>query len=270
MDRAPRRTQRRVLVGLTLTAIATGMLSTVSLTAEANPFCLVRNLRTGIRYVYPQRAIDHALSGDTLTVEGVCFADLYVDGKTVRFRGVPTPARRYPTLDGANSGPVLTVRDGSVVTIKDLVITHGQGGAEIAGGGGILLLSSTLVLSGSTRVVHSFAFEGGGIYAKGSSLRFGGSTRVNLNEATNGGGVFLGAGSTLTMNRHSRVNRNLAIGRGGGLWIATSSLAMHAAATIVGNSSETEGGGIWNARGVLMGAAAGGNVRNNTPNDIAP
>ncbi len=123
---------------LTLAVVASGMLSTASTTAHANPFCLVTNERTAGQYTDLQQAINDATSGDTLDVRGVCFGNFTIDGKTLTLRGVSTPARKYPTLDGTNTGSVLVAENAAIVTIKGLVITHGQADA----GGGILMEGS--------------------------------------------------------------------------------------------------------------------------------
>jgi hypothetical protein len=73
------------------------------------------------------------------------------------------------------------------------------------------------------------------------------------------------------MNKSSRVNKNDASDTGGGISQLSGIFIMNGSAAVIGNTAGVDGGGIYNCCGATTsGAIAGGNVRNNSPNDIAP
>ena len=255
---------RRLVGFVTIAAMAGAMFIAISPAADAHPTCSVENERTGAQGADLQQAIDDANNKDTIDVMGVCFGSFFVVDKEVTLRGVPTAVRKKATLDGANGGPVLIV-ESATLRVKDLLITHGS--SQL--GGGIFVNLATVILNGSTRVEHNSAGSGGGIGQLGGSLTLNGSARVTLNAAGDGGGVWTLSG-TITMNKTSRVNKNDASGVGGGIYVGGSILTMNGSTTIIGNTAGTDGGGVFNDASSLNGAVAGGNVRNNDPNDIAP
>jgi hypothetical protein len=257
---------RRLVGSMTLAALAAAMIGLTTPAAQAHPTCLVRNEQTGAEGADLQQAIDDANSGDTIEVRGVCIGSFFVVEKEIALRGISTAARKKATLDGADAGPVLIVESGATVKVRDLLIWHGSSSS----GGGIFINLATVILNGSTRVEHNVAtVSGGGITNLGGTLTMNGSARVNLNDAPEGAGVW-NLSAFMTMNKTSRVNKNDASGDGGGVYIAGCVFTMNGAATITGNTAN-DGGGIFDGGvNTISGAVAGGNVRNNNPNDIAP
>ncbi|MDR2986157.1 MAG: hypothetical protein LBV34_15080, partial [Nocardiopsaceae bacterium] len=96
---------------------------------------------------------------------------------------------------------------------------------------------------------------------------------ISNNTAVDGGGIFNGAHDAVTMNGGSKVTGNKAEGsahlegRGGGIF-NSGAVTMNRGTKVTGNDAADLGGGIYNNEGTLPGAAAGRNVRNNTPDNI--
>jgi hypothetical protein len=268
MRSAPRRGQGRRLAGsVTVATLAVTMFTAAMPAATADPACLVRNERTGTEGANLQEAIDDASNGDTIDVRGLCVGSFFVGGKSITLRGVSTAARKKAALYGAGIGTVLIVENEATLNVRNLLITHGSSQS----GGGIYINLATVILNGSTQVQHNAAsISGGGISNNRGTLTLNGSARVNLNSAGDGAGVW-NLSATMTMNQTSRVNKNDASGNGGGVYIAGCVFRMNGAATIAGNTAGNDGGGIFDGGvNTISGAVAGGNVRNNDPNDIGP
>ena len=65
-----------------------------------------------------QNAINAAPSGATLNITGTCTGNFTISGKNLTFVG--------GTLDGNNSGTVLTVNSGATAVLKDVTVQHGN------------------------------------------------------------------------------------------------------------------------------------------------
>jgi hypothetical protein len=112
-------------------------------------------------------------------------------------------------------------------------------------GGGVYNLGNVVIRTGNEIRLNGATVDGGGVYNLGEvTLEFGSIIDNTANDY--GGGVY-NLGGTLTLQNTSRVTENRA--------------------NYDGDSSGT-GGGIYNNQGTLNNALAGGNVSNNTPNDL--
>jgi peptidoglycan/xylan/chitin deacetylase (PgdA/CDA1 family) len=170
--------------------------------------CRVHNVDSGITEPSLKRAVRAASAGDRLTVRGTCVGTTRI-GRDLTISGVRIEASGPPTLDGIGTGPVLTVKPGSTVTIDQLTI---QGGARGIHNHGDLTLHDVIV-RGNTAAV------GAGIYnAAGSTLTLNGTTSIRDNAATALGGGVINAG-LVVMNDSSAITRNAAPGVGGGIYL---------------------------------------------------
>jgi hypothetical protein len=268
--------------------------------------CLVMDTNTNQAYTTVQAAVTAAAAGHTLTVQGTCAGTTTIS-KNLTLTGQPASGNPVPTLNGNQAGKVVTIARGATVTINSLTITGGLSngccGAGIsnsgtltlnndtvqgnkmtsgAGGGGIgnsgsLTLNNTSVTNNTTLDPQNFfgGGGGGGIWSN-ATVTLNGSSSITGNSGLQGGGI--GAfGGTVTLNDTSSISGNSAGGNlsfagGGGIYMSNTTVTMTGSATITGNTSPTHGGGIFHASGTLVGAVAGtgGNVYNNTPDNIYP
>ena len=152
-----------------------------------------------------------------------------------------TSGNTRDSLNGNNSGSVLTISTSVPVTIKNILITGGRASY----GGGINMDSGTnVILESGALIDGNYASEsGGGIYSKGTFVLKAGSivgrqsstTATNSsysNYATTGGGISF-AGGTVTLEKDSVVSYNFAY-QGGGIQCAFSSYSASYVLSITG------------------------------------
>ncbi|MER6736507.1 hypothetical protein [Streptomyces puniciscabiei] len=215
-----------------------------------------------------QTAIDSAPPGSTLLVFGTCTGNFTIS-KNLTLIGYGA------TLDGNNSGPVVTVTPGVQAQLTTLTITHGRGPGVGFGGGGIQNLFGTVTLDHSTVVDNTAPVEDGGGASSGG---FGGGiantagtvtlhhSTVRDNTAQNsGGGIATGGGGTMVLD-HSTVSGNSSQ-EGGGIFNDGDTVTLNGSA-VHHNSATFDGGGIYNSAGTVT--LVRSIVRNNTPNNCAP
>lgn len=257
--------------------------------------CLVTDTSSNQGYTTLQDAVNAAAAGDTLTVEGTCTGTTTI-GQDLTVTGQPASGYPTPTLNGNHSGTVLTIDSGATVTVNALTITGGLAsgccGGGIwsnstvtlnndtvtgntttsgTGGGGIGNLGGSLTLN-STSVTDNTASGGGGggIWSNGT-VTLNGSSSITGNSAFQGGGIFGAFAGTVTLNDTARISGNTSSDVGGGIAAYDMVLTMTGNASITGNSAGSHGGGIGYFNSTLIGATAGtgGNVYDNTPDDIS-
>jgi hypothetical protein len=233
-------------------AMTIGMFAVLVPVAGAVPGapCKVTNLATGQIHngMGPnlQTAIDQAASGTRLRIRGVCVGN-YAIGNNLKLLGRATAAYPIPTIDGNDTGTVITVNTGRVV-ISDLTISNGQ--AEFGTGlGGGIYNAGTLTLTGSSSVSgnDTGTGRGGGIYNDGT-LDLYGSAAVLGNGAGRGGGIFNTAGHTVRLHGSSSVWGNHVFFFAGGIY-NEGTLSLHDRSSISENHATddfSEGGGISN------------------------
>ncbi|MBV9042481.1 MAG: hypothetical protein JOZ68_15870, partial [Acidimicrobiia bacterium] len=155
-----------------------------------------------------QTALNNATSGETIDISGTCYGHFSVPSGITNLTLVGGA-----TLDGQNSGRVLTIPSGDSVTVRNLTIQHGSA----ADGGGIQN-NGTLTLIASTVTNNTSSTSAGGVANEGGTLTVHAST-ISSNHAQDGGlggGIINDNGGTTTVN-DSTISRNTATFGGGGL-----------------------------------------------------
>jgi hypothetical protein len=185
-----------------------------------------------------QNDINSAPYGATIVINGVCFGNYTVSGRTLTLLGGSFGAG----LNGRGTGTTLVVEYGADVTVRNLTITNGNS----PDGGGVDVYESTLTMTNST-VKGNRSAIGGGIRVEGnSSVSLTGVT-VTRNQADyEGGGIAVGE-SELSMTA-STVSLNKVTGSGleyggGGIWLGTAN-ALLTSTKVTTNTSSDYGGGI--------------------------
>ena len=251
---------RRTMFAL---AFGSAVLAAVSLVSAASgvpkPKCLIVNERTDVRYLTLQAATDAAetIAGDTLMVKGTCVGTTTIS-KDLSIAGKSNPGFGIATLDGDNTGTVVTVSPGFTVAISNLTVIHGDGNS----GGGIFNNSGSLILR-NVLVSENTAENGGGIYNLRGSITAVNST-VSDNTATSdetpgdlgvsfgGGGIFNGGCSpfaacpsppTVALTNVNITSNTATANDGGGINSGYLSSITLDRSTVGGNTA-TAGGGI--------------------------
>jgi fibronectin-binding autotransporter adhesin len=213
----------------------------------------LRVCSTGCPYTRIQDAIEHAATGDTITVgNGTHYEFLRITsaaGVVATSLTIKGAGATLVTIDGGWFDTVLDIGSGYTVSLSGVTLTNGNPYGDFTEGGGVYN-QGTLNLSAST-VSNSAAYTGGGIasgFIEGPSLA---PQPLGTCDA-----VFKGTGfkphvtparcveSTLTLN-FSQVFGNQAVAQGGG--IANDGIATLKRSTVNGNTASDVGGGIVNA-----------------------
>ena len=210
-----------------------------------------------------QYAVDQASEGDEIRVAAGTYtgvndygglAQVVYISKSVTIRGGYTPAFTDPpdpvasptTLDAQGQGRVLYITGDISPTIEGLRITAGDaaglggGPSERDAGGGVYVISATVIIS-NNRLFSNMADTGGGLYLNSSDARLNGNT-VFSNIANYGSGLFL-SNSDVTLTSNT-VTANTATFRGGGLYLYFGD-AMFSANTVTANTASLRGGGLY-------------------------
>ena len=151
------------------------------------------------------------------------------------------------------------------VTLKDKSSVSGN--TANVGGGIFNYEDGTVTLSDTSRVSGNTADNGsGGIYnSLGGTVTLKDKSSVSGNTANVSGGI-LNDGGTVTLKDTSSVSGNTAYD-GGGIYNTNGTVTLSDKSSVSGNTAAGNGGGIYNG-GTLNNANAGGNVRNNQPDQI--
>jgi len=186
--------------------------------------------------------------------------------------GSTTMLEHSIVADNAGSDGTGGIESRGKLSLVDCTVDGNSGGE---GPGGI-----SQVGGGTLSIIHSSINSntaGGGSYGGGIAISGGTATvsksEIVGNRGQSAGGIAIRSATTVTLI-DTRVADNRAPFGGGGIYNdGTLILAHHS--TVTGNWMDPEttyhGGGIWN-RGTLQGAipGPGGNVHDNTPDDIYP
>ena len=228
-----------------------------------------------------QTIIDGAYTGDTIVITGTCVGNFSIPGggsaSSLTLVGKGTP---MAILDGNHSGTVLHVDPSETVTIKNLLITNGQGSGNVSDlsntgggihneggtvnlrntmvsgnnaatlGGGIANDHGTLNLSGAHVNQNTASFGGIGIYNNYGTVNLNRDTQVNLNSGGNSAGGIYNYRGSVHLGNNVQVNDNSVAFYGGGIFSAGGSLdiatvTMSGNAQVVGNTAGQDGGGIF-------------------------
>ena len=257
---------------LAIAALVGGMLAIAVPTAGAvTPSCWAKDgLRPSSSNL--QSVINHASSGDTIVIKGVCFGNYAIPGSgsatNLTLKGLPKA-----TLDGGNAGTVVTMTNGVAVTFTTLLITHGHAIGADGNGGGIYTDDGGTITLNSSFVNGNVADNyGGGIEINSSStLTLNGFSQVNGNSAGISGGIDTFT-STITLTDFSQMNRNHASVQSGATDNYGGAMTVNRFAQVNGNTSDGPAGGIFNYLGgtlTLAGfAQVDGNVATGTGGGI--
>ena len=179
-------------------------------------------------------AIANAAPGGTIVL--AANGTYTLDGTELVIDKQITIKGRGATISGNDASRVINVISTGNLTLRDVIITGGS--ADY--GGGINNDSGTVTLSDTSSVSGNTAEYGGGIYNSG----------------------------TVTLRDKSSVSGNTADGPGGGIFNNGGTLTLKDKSSVSYNTADGPGGGIYNNGGTLNNANAGGNVRNNQPDQI--
>ena len=141
-------------------------------------------------------------------------------------------------------------------------------------GGGVAAESGTFVMQGNASISgnKTDTWGGSGVYVGGGGVTFIMKENASItgNTATAGrGGAGVYNNGTFTMHGNASISNNTAP-RGGGVYLERNTLTMEGDASITNNVATTKGGGVFiDYYGVVNNVNAGGNVRGNTPDDVA-
>lgn len=196
------------------------------------------SLQNAVSYITRMNdsSIDYTIwiSGE---VSGNSTIDSDVDGKAHSITICGTKGNAYDSLNGKNSGTVLSISTSVPVTIKDLKITKGYA-ASGSGGGGINMTGGAKV------TLESGALIGDETEAPATSSSYG-----NKSGTSGGGGIYISNG-TLIMKKGSRVSHNYdgtsnySGNGGGGIYCNDGNITVEKGAVVSYNATTSRGGGI--------------------------
>jgi len=263
------------LISLAVSLPAAAPVAATSASGLRIPACTVTNQTRGGTKGSLAAALKAARAGDTLQVKGTCFGSTTI-AKDISIVGKKTPATGVPTLDGNNDGSVIRIREGATVSIKGLVIAHGNangtswpmntgGGIFSAGrltlrrvtvaenvardsGGGMRLTGpTTLIQSRVSYNIVSLSGDGCGIATEGRLTIRGGSVKgnVTLGDTCFGAGIVIWNGNVTLEGAATVQDHSAGVGDGGGIAVwQGASLTMLDTSTVTANTASS-GGGVW-------------------------
>jgi hypothetical protein len=199
---------------------------------------------SGCTYTHIQDAINHAASGDTISVA----AGLYPETVTIPLNLTLVGAGADNTIiDGNQGGTVVTVGAGATVILTGLTIQHGatsgNGGGLFNDFGGAVTLTNSRIVSNTATGQNSY---GGGIYNDGTMILTNSTVSGNTAPDGRGGGIFSCRPLTLT---NSIVSGNSASQFGGGIDLECAGNMTLTNSRVVSNTATGQygfGGGIYN------------------------
>lgn len=171
----------------------------------------------------------------TITETSTIGSDLNDKAHSITISG--TKGNAYDSLNGENSGTVLSISTSVPVTIKDLKITKGYA-ASGSGGGGINMTGGAKV------TLESGALIGDETEAPATSSSYG-----NKSGTSGGGGIYISNG-TLIMKKGSGVSHNYdgtsdySGNGGGGIYCNDGNITVEKGAVVSYNATTSRGGGI--------------------------
>lgn len=258
-------------------AIAVGALVAVASLAAVAPVpvlagtsdCSIQIKGKAKVYTSFRSAFDAAAAGKTLLLRGTCRVDPKVIRKDLTIKGIGETNKLIPY----QYGRVLTVDDGAIVTLANLVI---RGGDEALRGGGLSVTDGAQVTLRDVTVTDNklsgvnLSGQGGGIYVgcpgpviptsltmvrttvSGNTIK-----TITVSQNASGGGIYVGDCATATITNSTitgnKATSTAARANGGGISVDGSATITHT--TIVGNTAsdggspsiyaDTSGGGLW-------------------------
>lgn len=178
-------------------------------------------------------AIGLAAPGDTIRIAPGTYNENVVTPFDLVLFGIR--GQSLTTIDGTNSGSVVTIPAAVTVRIEGLTLTNGNSPA-----GGAVHLSGSLELLQST-LTNNSASLGGAIHASDGVLTIQNSTICQNSSSGDGGGLY-GVQSTLAVT-DSVIADNNSGSKGGGVYWRTGDLVAERS-TIANNNAMDSGGGL--------------------------
>jgi ELWxxDGT repeat protein/predicted outer membrane repeat protein len=226
------------------------------------PRCMVRNLTHGTHGHSFAAMVAAAADGDRLSARGICLAEAVAIATDITIAG---PRDRPAVLDARGGSRVLSIRQGAVVRLSDVIVTAGR-----AKDGGGILNAGRLTLAGATSLQDDDAWNsGGGIFNRpGGTLLLVGTASVRGNTAEHAGGGIANEG-TLLLAGSSSVQGNTASSGGGiangsgGAYDGNHYILTLRDSSAVHDNSAGYGGGITNEEGGILTLAGGSSVQGN-------
>jgi predicted outer membrane repeat protein len=250
----------RISVLLTVAAGACALLGAHPAFAAAT--CSATDTNDGFSSSDAQTVVDHALSGDTVTIAGTCGGVTLFGVNSATQQNGPTIDNsitlqgigKSPTLQGFGLGSdaIVLATGPDTLTVNNLTLTRAGVGVLNSVNGTVTINDSTITnnlegidenSNGVTMTVNNTtisgngqsSFNGGGIYNQGTgTVLLQGTTTVTKNIAAYGAGIYNDTGSTLSVLDSTTIKNNTASVDGGGIYnnhgtlnIASSAIISH-------------------------------------------
>ncbi|CAG4929313.1 choice-of-anchor Q domain-containing protein [Acidithrix sp. C25] len=175
--------------------------------ADANDAC---DLATALTKVTAGETIDLVTPGSTNSYEGNFTLNTNGTSLTAPITIQPAPGVTNPTLDGNNSGTVLTINTNVYVNLIGVTITGGK-----AAGGGINNSGTLTATNDTISNNKAYGGQGGGIYNSGTLTAT--NSTISKNSALgggSGGGIYNSNSGTLTATNDTISNNSADYGGG--------------------------------------------------------
>ena len=225
--------------------------------------------------------IDSVLTGtQEIAGENIVASKITLQGKNGLNNNIP-----QDTLNGNNSGTVLTINTTVPVEIGDLLITggnnSGNGGGLYINNGNVTLNRGALIGASATETANSSsngnkAKSGAGVYLNGGTLTLKNGSAISYNYATayaigtsneGGGGVLVTGDGQLNIETGAKIDYNGSEMRAGGVLLAGKANVSMTGGEISNNTAAYFGGGVLfgsKDKEELTFEMSGGTISNNT------
>jgi hypothetical protein len=260
---------RRLRIPILL-AVAVGLSAVIGAAHPAlgAATCLATDTTDGFSSSDAQTVVDHALSGDIVTISGTCGGvSLFGPGSATQQNG--STIGNSITLQGVGKSPTLTgfglgseavdlATGPDTVTVNDLTLTN-AGVGVLNSVNGTVTLNNCTVTNNLTGIAEN---------SNGVTMTVNNSTISSNGESSfNGGGIVNEGSGTVLLEGITSVTKNKGA-QGAGIYNDTgSTLSLQDSTTIRNNTASMDGGGIFNNHGVLI-IAPTVVVTHNKPDDI--
>jgi len=152
------------------------------------------------------------------------------------------PNTNPTVLDAQLAGRVIYIAGNISVTVSGLRVQHGFPATDEDSGGGIFVISATVMLSNNFISENRAGYSGGGVYVRTGRATLSGNTIYSNTFGAYGAGVRADTNSTLVMDRNEISHNGLSSYSGGLSIVATVFTATRN--FIHDNASISEGGGV--------------------------
>jgi len=190
-------------------------------------------------YAQPCKDVGDLISGNTtITITGDCIVDkpTTIAGNVTIKSGGNTPR----TLKRGTAGPLITVIEGAVLTLENIILDGDKNGAWADGGEGSLVAvgnGAALIMNAGAVLQNNIAPHGGGVFMKHGAKFYMNGGAISHNVANDlGGGVFVNDAGKFSM-AGGAISDNAAGIIGGGVAVWGGEFTLNGG-TICNNSAE--------------------------------